>query len=70
MLIKKVESRGTWVAQLVEQVTLDFGLGHDLGVLGLSLCQAPCLAGSLLQDSSSPSPSAPPPAQALSLSNK
>ena len=26
---------GTWVAQLVEYLTLGFGSGHDLGVLGL-----------------------------------
>ena len=27
--------RGTWVAQLVKHVTLDFGSGHDLMVCGI-----------------------------------
>ena len=28
--------RGTWVAQLVKHLTLDFGSGHDPRALGLS----------------------------------
>ena len=28
--------RGTWVVQLVGRLTLDFGLGCDLGTVGLS----------------------------------
>ena len=31
------ELRGTWVAQSVKSVTLDFGSGHDLRAIKLSL---------------------------------
>ena len=31
---KKHNTRGTWVAQAVKPLTLDFGSGHDLQVLG------------------------------------
>ena len=37
-------SWGTWVAQLVEHLTLDFGSGHDRSVVGSS---NPCLGFSL-----------------------
>ena len=30
--LKKIKSRGTWVAQSVEHPTLDLGSGHDLTV--------------------------------------
>ena len=30
------KNRGTWVVQLVERLTLDFGSGHDPRVTGLS----------------------------------
>ena len=43
-----------------------FGLGHDLGVLGSSPASGSLLSG----EPASPSPSAPPPAHALCLSNK
>ena len=29
---RREELRGTWMAQLVEHLTLDFGIGHDLMV--------------------------------------
>ena len=31
-----IKLRGAWVAQLVEHLTLDFGSGHDLRVMGSS----------------------------------
>lgn len=34
---KRVNDGGVWVAQSVERPTLDFGSGHDLRVVGLSL---------------------------------
>ena len=40
ILVKQQElaflSRGAWVAQSVKHLTLDFGLGHDLRVVGSS----------------------------------
>ena len=48
------------MAQLVKPLTLDFGLGHDLKVMGLS-----SLSGSALRESAA-SPSGPP-AHTLSL---
>ena len=30
----KIDKRGTWVAQSVKRLTLDFGSGHDLRVIG------------------------------------
>ena len=33
---KGIYHRGSWVAQSVEHVTLDFGSGHDPGVMGSS----------------------------------
>ena len=33
--MKNLEAGGTWVAQLVECQTLDFGSGHDLGGYGM-----------------------------------
>ena len=35
-LILKASYKGTWMAQSVEHLILDFGLGHDLMVLRLS----------------------------------
>ena len=61
---------GTWVAQLVKRLTLDFNSGHDISVLGLSLKLGSLLSGELA------CPSVPlslPPlvcARALSLSKK
>lgn len=45
VLIKWIDSWGTWVALSVVSV---LGFGHDLGVLGLSLTSDFCLVGSLL----------------------
>ena len=36
---------GTWVAQLVKHLTLDYGSGHDLRILGWSP-----VAGSMLRE--------------------
>ena len=36
--LKEVSSRDTWVAQLIERLTLDFSLGHDLMVHGIEPC--------------------------------
>lgn len=50
--------RGTCMAQLLENLTPDFSLGHDLGGLGMS----PCISSPLSRESAyrfSPSPSAP-----------
>jgi len=51
---------GTWVAQSVNHLTLDFGSGRDLRVMGLS----PTLGSVLSGESAYPSP----PAHAFSLS--
>ena len=32
-VIRNLQLRGTWVAQSVEPLTLDFGSGHDLTVV-------------------------------------
>ena len=32
----KTDGRGHWVAQSVKHLTLDFGSGHDLRILGSS----------------------------------
>ena len=55
---------GTWVAQLVECLTLDFSLGHGLRVMELS----PILGSLLSEESACASPSAPPPALSPPLS--
>lgn len=34
---KRTDSQGTWMVQLVKQLTLDFGSGRNLRDLGLSL---------------------------------
>jgi len=54
------------VAQSVERPTLDFGSDHDLRVLESS----PASGSALSVESACPSPSTPPPARTLSLSNK
>ena len=49
-------SRGTWVPQPVERLTLDFGSGHDLPVRGMESCVGPCAeCGACLGLSLSPS---------------
>ena len=65
LLILKEKSWGNWVAQSVEHPTLDFGSGHDLRVLRLSL---PLLL--LSSESTCPSPSIPPLALSLKQINK
>ena len=35
--LRTPKSRGSWVAQLVERLTLDFSSGHDPRVVGLGL---------------------------------
>ena len=65
--ITKSRHRGTGVAQVAEQPTLDFGSGRDLRGLGWSSSLGPLLSGESLEDSPSLHPSAPPPACSLSL---
>ena len=60
--------RGTWVVLWVKLPTLNFGSGHDLRVVGSSPTSGSGLSGESAWDSLSPSPSALPPAHALSLS--
>ena len=36
IIFKEEIKRGTWVAQLVEHLTLDFSSGHDFKVMKLS----------------------------------
>ena len=36
IIVRIAKSRGSWVAQLVKQPTIDFSSGHDLRVMGLS----------------------------------
>ena len=59
---------GTWVAQSVGCPALDFGQGGGLRIMGWSPESGSVLRGESAWDS--PSPSAPPPLHALSLSNK
>ena len=54
------------MAQSVKNPPLDFSSGYDLGFLGLT----PTWGSLLSTESACPSPSAPPLACALSLSNK
>ena len=51
-------ARGTWVAQLAKHLTLGFGLGHDLSILGSALDQVLHSLKSLLV--LLPLPAAPP----------
>jgi len=62
-------SRCAWVAQSVEQPTLDFGSGQISGSWDGALHGALHTAGCLLQDFS-PSPSAPTPTHVHALSLK
>ena len=64
------KTRGTWVAQSVEHLTLDLGSGHDLTICGIEPHVGLC-ADSMepTWDSVSPSLSAPP-LLVLSLSKK
>ena len=41
--------RGTWMAQSVEWLTLDFSSGHDFGVVRLSPALGSAVSGSLLE---------------------
>ena len=43
---RKQKCRGIWVAQLVEHLTLDFGSGYNLRVLGFSLASGSALSSS------------------------
>lgn len=63
LLKKKKNPQGAWLAQSVQCLTLDFGLQHDLRVLGSS--QSLCSAGILLEDSLS---HLPPPLFLLTIS--
>ena len=36
--LKMLVSRGAWVAQSIERLTLNFGLGHDLTVCEIEPC--------------------------------
>ena len=58
---------GTWLAQLVEHLTLDFGSGHDLSVMRLSLELGSALSGNLLEILSLSPSLRPYPAHSLSL---
>lgn len=42
--LKILSARDVWVAQLVQLPTLDFGWGHDLGVMGLNPASGPTLS--------------------------
>ena len=53
-------ARGSWVAQSIKHLTLDFSSGHGLRVLGLSLGSGSTLHGEPAWDSCSPSPSGSP----------
>lgn len=60
----KTTVRGSWVAQIIEQLTLGFGSGHDLRLdhqVRLHTQQGVCLRFSL-----GPSPSVPPSGQVCS----
>ena len=60
--------QGTWVAQSVGHLTLDFHSGHDLRILRLRLHKELCIQQGVCWDSLSPSTSAPP--LIISLSKK
>lgn len=49
LFIKNTKEWGTWVAQLVKHLTLDFGSGHDLRVVGSRPVSGSLLSGSLLE---------------------
>jgi len=58
---KSRHRRGTWVAQSVECLTLDFSLGHDFRVLGSSPESGSMLSVQSAWDSLSPSARYPSP---------
>ena len=62
--------RGTWVAQSVKRLTLDFGSDNDLGVLGPSPMWGSMLNAESAWDSLPPSSFAPPFVLALSKINR
>ena len=62
--IRNSETRGAWVGRLVKHLALDFDLGHDLRVVGLSLALSEESAGDSL------SPAVPPRFLSLSKINK
>ena len=62
LIKKKIDSRGTWVAQLVKQLALDFSSSHDLMILKLEPHVELCTDNmEPTWDSLSPSLSAHPP---------
>ena len=52
--------RGSWVARLVKHLTLDFGSGHDVTLVGLGPTSGSVLSVKPASDPLSPSLSAPP----------
>ena len=68
--IKTTYCRGTWVAQSVEQSTIDFGPGHNHRVVGLSPMSSSVLSMESAWDIFSLSLSLCPPLLSLSLSLK
>jgi len=48
---KNPGERGAWLAQSVKRLTLGFGSGHDLRVVGLSLTMGSVLSGESAEDS-------------------
>ena len=64
--LKKYQLRSTWVAQLGESPTVDFGSGHNPRVVGLSPAKCGACLRFSLSSSSAPLPFLCP----LSLSNK
>ena len=60
-LLFKNEHEGPLIVQSVERPTLDFGSGHDLGVMRSSPVSDSAVGMKPAQDSLSPSSTAPPP---------
>ena len=61
------KKEGTWVAQSVEHLTLDFGSGHDLTVGGIEHCNRLCANSAQPAWDSLSLPLSAPPLLALSL---
>ena len=49
LFLRHVKVWDAWVAELADYLTLVFGSGHDLRVMGSSPMLAPCSVGSLLE---------------------